>query len=146
MAKSTVTLEFDRITQELKPGIQNILSNNKETFKKCVSDEVHRSVYPLYTPSPQGRYVRRMDNGGLSDTDNYEVIEGDLSLKLINRTESGQDYWKFSYSMPITELVEEGKGHGWVGVPERPFMDKALDTFAHDIIEPQIIALLGGKK
>lgn len=142
MARSTITLEFEKLTGKLTSGVQEILHTNIEQFKKCVSEEVHNSVYPAYSPKD---YDRRGDSGGLSDTGNYEVIEGNLSLLLTNKTESGTEYWKYSYSVPITEIVENGSGYGWVGVPARPFMDKALDKFAHEIIEPQINALLGGK-
>ena len=142
MARSTITLEFDKLTEKLTSGVQDILHSNIEQFKQCVSDEVHKSVYPFYSPKD---YSRRGDVGGLSDISNYEVIEGDLSLILRNNTSSGTNYWKYSYSIPITEIVENGTGDGWVGVPARPFMDKALDKFAHEIIEPQINALLGGE-
>lgn len=144
MAKNTITLVFENLKKEMTDGIQMLLSDSKEDFKKCVSEEVHKSVYSAYSPDPLV-YQRRMDNGGLSDTENYEVIEGDLSLMLTNKTNSNPNYWKYSYSVPITELVENGSGDGWIGVPERPFMDKALERFAYEIIEPKIKAMLGGK-
>lgn len=143
MAKSTIALEFENLTKKLTSDVQQILSDNKEEFKKCVSDEANRTVYPAYTPNPL-TYQRRMESGGLSDCENYEVIEGNLSLTLTNNTRSNPDYWKYSYSVPTTEIVEEGSGDGWVGVPSRPFMDKALERFAYEIIEPKIKELLGG--
>lgn len=152
MAKE-ITLEFNNVMASLKNEVQEILHDNIDKFKQTVSEEVHQSVYPAYSPKPythQGKgvtvsYQRRMDSGGLSDKDNYEVIEGDLSLTLTNKTTSGTNYWKYSYSIPITEVVEDGSGHGWQGVPARPFMEKALDKFAYDVLEPQINALGGGK-
>jgi dimeric dUTPase (all-alpha-NTP-PPase superfamily) len=137
---SSITLEFKKITEQLEQQVQDILHANIEEFKKTVSEEVHKSVYPFYAPK---NYTRREDSGGLSDIDNYEVIENRLSLTLTNKTQSGTNYWKYRYSIPITEVVEEGSGDGWVDVPSRPFMEKALDKFAHEILEPQINALGG---
>lgn len=143
MAKTTVTLEFDLLTQALTSGVQGILHDNIENFKKCVSEEVHKSVYPMYPETLN--YSRRGDGGGLSDPNNYEVVESDLTLTLTNKTRSNPNYWKYTYSIPITDVVEEGSGYGWEDVPARPFMDKALDRFAHEFIEPSINAMLGGK-
>lgn len=148
-----ITLEFDNIMISLKGQVQQILHDNIDEFKKCISSEVHKDVYPAYSPKKYTNqaggksisYNRRGDSGGLSDVDNYDVVEGDLSLTLTNKTESGTDYWKYMYSVPITELVENGSGYGWVGVPARPFMDKGAERFAHEILEPQIKALGGGK-
>ena len=152
MARTTITLEFENIMNSLKADVQEVLHANIDEFKKCVSEEVHKSVYPAYSPKAythsggnEIRYQRRMNNGGLSDVSNYEVVEGDLSLTLINNASSNPNYWKYSYSTEITELVEEGSGDGWVDVPARPFMEKALDRFAHEVLEPQINQLGGGK-
>lgn len=152
MAQSTITLEFENIMKSLKADVQEVLHANIEEFKKCVSEEVHKSVYPQYSPSAYKiaggettHYHRREDSGGLSDVNNYEVVEGDLSLTLTNRTSSNPNYWRYSYSTEITELVENGSGYGWEGVPARPFMEKALDRFAHEVLEPQINQLGGGK-
>lgn len=141
MAKTTLTIQIDAVKEAVISGVQQILHDNIEEFKKAVSEEVHSSVYPLYSPMD---YERRGDGGGLSDVGNYEVIEGNLSLTLTNRTMSNPNYWRHSYSIPITEVVEDGSGYGWEGVPSRPFMDKALEKFANDTIVPQIEALLGG--
>lgn len=141
MAKSSITLEFENVMSTLKNEVQRILHDNIDEFKKTVSEEVHSSVYPYYRESLE--YDRRKDSGGLSDVNNYEVIEGELSLTLINKTESNPNYWKYKYSVPITEIVEGGTGDGWEGVPARPFMDKALDKFAHEVLEPQINELGG---
>lgn len=141
MAKSSITLEFENVMSSLKNEVQRILHDNIDEFKKTVSEEVHSSVYPYYRESLE--YDRRKDSGGLSDVNNYEVIEGELSLTLINKTESNPNYWKYKYSVPITEIVEGGTGDGWEDVPTRPFMDKALDKFAHEVLEPQINELGG---
>ena len=141
MAKSSITLEFENVMSSLKNEVQRILHDNIDEFKKTVSEEVHSSVYPYYRESLE--YDRRKDSGGLSDVNNYEVIEGELSLTLINKTESNPNYWKYKYSVPITEIVEGGTGDGWEDVPARPFMDKALDKFSHEVLEPQINELGG---
>ena len=141
MASTTLTLEFDKVMIALKKEVQDIMHNSTDDFKKVVSAEVHRSVYPYYRETLE--YGRRKDDGGLSDTDNYDVVEGDLSLTLTNNTRSNPNYWRYRYSIPITEVVEEGSGYGWQDVPPRPFMDKALDKFAHDVLEPKITALGG---
>ena len=141
MSKASITLEFAKLEEALTAGVQDILHANIGEFKKCVSEEVEASVYPMYSPKD---YSRRGAAGGLAGENNYEVQEGALSLTLINRTMSNPDYWAFTYPVEITEIVEDGSGHGWVGVPARPFMEKALEKFAHEIIEPQINAMLGG--
>ena len=143
MATTSITLEFENLMSTLKGEVQRVLHDNIDQFKEVVSEEVHTSVYPFYRETL--RYNRRKDSGGLSDVNNYEVIEGDLSLTLINKTNSNPNYWKFKYSVPITEIVEDGAGDGWENVPSRPFMDKALDRFAHEVLEPQINQLGGGK-
>lgn len=143
MGRTSITLEFQNVMSTLKEEVQRILHDNIGEFKKAVSDEVHLSVYPMYYESLD--YTRREDNGGLSDPNNYEVIEGDLSLTLTNKTMSNPNYWKYTYSIPITDVVEEGSGYGWENVPARPFMDKALDKFAHEVLEPQINELGGGR-
>ena len=84
-----------------------------------------------------------LDSEGKDVTDNYEITEGDLSLTLRNRTESGTDYWKYKYSIETTDVVENGSGHGWKGVPARPFMEKGLERFAYDILEPKLNKLGG---
>ena len=137
---SEITLEFNNVMASIKNEVQAVLHGNIEKFKDIVSKEVHSSVYTAYSSA---RYERRGDSGGLSDVNNYEVEEGNLSLTLTNKTESGTNYWKYSYSVPITEIVENGTGDGWVGVPARPFMENALDEFAYGILEPQINALGG---
>ncbi len=143
MASGNITLDFDNIMRDVRREIQEVLHDNTDQFKKCVSDQVHQSVYPAYTPKA---YTRREDGGGLSDPNNYEVFESDLSLTLLNTTISGPDYWKYSYPTFITEIVEDGSGDGWQGVPARPFMEKALNKFAYDILEPEIDKRVGGGK
>ena len=143
MGRSSITLEFETALANIRGEIQTILHDNIQTFKETISEEVHKSVYPVYSPKD---YDRREDSGGLSDINNYDVTEGDLSLTLSNNTVSSPNYWKYTYSVPITEIVENGSGDGWVGVPARPFMEKGLDKFAYDILQPQIEKRLGGGK
>lgn len=137
---SKITLEFDNVMGALKKEIQDVLVESEEEFKKAISDQAHSDVYGAYSSK---YYSPRMDAGGLSSTDNYEITEGDLSLTLRNRTESGTDYWKYKYSIETTDVVENGSGHGWKGVPARPFMEKGLERFAYDILEPKLNKLGG---
>ena len=139
MTQSSLMLEFNTILQDAESRVQSVMHESIEDFKKTVSKHVHSDVYPEYTPK---RYMRRGDNGGLSSTDNYEVTEGHLELTLNNRTTSGSP---FGYSIDITDVIEGGNGYGWQNIPARPFMDKALDEFAHEILEPRIREALGGE-
>lgn len=139
MATGNITLDFDNIMRDLRREIQDVLADNIEKFKQTVSEQVHETVYPAYAPK---NYTRRGDGGGLSDPNNYEVFQGDLSLTLMNITSSGPGY---QYPVFTTEIVENGSGYGWQGVPARPFMEKALDKFAYDVLEPEIQKRLGGK-
>lgn len=55
----------------IERNIQNTLENEvSETVKDAVSQSVNTSVYAVYEPK---YYIRRMDNGGLSDKNNYSV-------------------------------------------------------------------------
>lgn len=139
MTKSSILLEFQTLMQDAENKTQGVMHDSIDDFKKTVSQHVHSDVYPEYTPK---RYSRRGDNGGLSSPDNYEVTEGHLELTLNNKTASGSPY---GYSIDITDVVEEGNGYGWRGIPARPFMDKALEEFAHEILEPRIKEALGGE-
>lgn len=139
MTRSSILLEFQMLMQDAENKIQNAMHDSIDDFKKTVSRHVHSDVYPEYTPK---RYSRRGDNGGLSFQDNYEVTEGHLELTLNNRTASGAP---FGYSIDITDVVEGGNGYGWQDIPPRPFMDKALDEFSHEILEPRIKEALGGE-
>jgi hypothetical protein len=138
MSKTSMMLEFRTIMQNAENKIQGVMHDSIDDFKNTVSEHAKSDVYPLYTPM---RYFRRMDAGGLSDTANYEVTEGRLELTLNNKTKSGAPY---GYSIDITDVVEEGNGYGWRDIPARPFMDKALEEFAHEILEPRIREALGG--
>lgn len=140
MTQQSLMLEFQSIMYDMENKVQGIMHDSIDDFKNTVAKHADKSVYPAYTPK---RYNRRMDAGGLSDTANYEVTEDKLELTLNNKTTSGGNY---GYSIDITDVVEQGNGYGWEDIPARPFMDDALDEFAHEILEPRIREALGGER
>lgn len=100
---ATLRQEADEILNRANQAIQGAMNAQiAEGAKGILSAEVKRSVYPLYDPT---QYVRRMDSGGLSDRDVYEVTEdgnaGDAHEIVIadNRPEVG--------------VVESGTGYTW---------------------------------
>lgn len=139
MSSTTIVLELNNILESAEYEVQRIMHDSINDFKETVSQAAQDNVYDF----PQGNYIRRGTNGGLSDTSNYEVVEGELSLTLTNRTTSGEP---FGYSIDTTDVVENGNGYGWNNIPPRPFMDKALDKFVYEVLEPRIEKALGGER
>ena len=121
---------------------------------------VEENVYPYYgsteeakafgdkDPSRSNHYIRRLDNGGLADPDNYEVMKDRMKLTIINNTHGNErqpgERWT---SGPINDIIEEGVGYGWehsdiyMDQPApRPFMQDTIDYFMDDYLIPMIEA------
>lgn len=59
--------------RHIEKQIQDTMVNEvADTVKDNMTEAVHTSVYDAYSPQ---YYKRRMNNGGLSDTQNMEVTE-----------------------------------------------------------------------
>jgi hypothetical protein len=121
---------------------------------------VEQNVYPYYgnsarteenggkDPFKSRKYIRRLDDGGLADPSNYEVMKDRMKLTLINNTHGNERQPGESWtSGPINDIIEEGVGYGWrhsdiyMDQPApRPFMQDAIDYFVEDYLIPLIEA------
>lgn len=102
-------------------------------FKQAISESVHKNVYSVGEPNEI--YGRREDEGGLSDTDNYDTSadggDGEYTLSLHNGTPFQQFYGGTppTYTT-LTEVIETGNPNFYqYYVGARPFMDKGRDQF-----------------
>ena len=147
MGMAELKSELDAILAAIKSDIQTGLHDLIPDFKKCVSKSAEENVYPLYAPT---EYERRMGNGGLSDEGNYEVLENDMGLTLINNTTGNEQQPGEGYDLgPITDLIEGGYGYHWKqsemynNPMPRPFMEHALDDFGETKVEPMLDQIAG---
>lgn len=64
---------LNSLCRHIEKQIQDTMVNEvADTVKDNMTEAVHTSVYDAYSPQ---YYNRRMNNGGLSDTQNMEVTE-----------------------------------------------------------------------
>lgn len=64
---------LNSLCRHIEKQIQDTMVNEvADTVKDNMTEAVHTSVYDAYSPQ---YYNRRMNNGGLSDTQNIEVTE-----------------------------------------------------------------------
>lgn len=64
---------LNSLCRHIEKQIQDTMANEvADTVKDNMAEAVHTSVYDAYSPQ---YYNRRMNNGGLSDTQNMEVTE-----------------------------------------------------------------------
>ena len=75
-----------------------------DTVKDNMAEAVHTSVYDAYSPQ---YYNRRMNNGGLSDTQNMEVTEIQNGISVHNATPL--DNGRNDYS--LDEIIVYGLGN-----------------------------------
>ena len=102
-----------------------------ETVKKAISKSVDERVYATYTNSGPRKYIRRKTSGGLSDPNQYEVVDdstvGDTHQILVSddRHEVG--------------VVESGQGYKWKNSRmaqdpfPRPYFEPADERVAIDL-------------
>jgi hypothetical protein len=108
------------VEKYLQKKVSNALVNEvaqsvKETEAKIIND----TVYDVYEPR---YYVRRFDNGGLSDTDNMksELVE-DGVLIVTNETPPNPNYPHRALRSTVAEVVEYGDGYTFYNPGSRPF-------------------------
>ncbi|MEG1491670.1 MAG: hypothetical protein RR394_05395 [Oscillospiraceae bacterium] len=114
--------EFDGFRSRLGAGIDFALETEvAEVLKQKVRESVYANVYAAYSPK---MYLRRQDDGGLSDTENYLVsLSGEHTLELLNISSDDGN------GRHITDVVESGVGYDfWDGAFARPFMEEALQA------------------
>jgi hypothetical protein len=101
---------FNQLFSILDSEMKEIVDNDvAEVVKEIQSQEVHDTVYDVYTPF---RYERRSDYGGLSDTRNMfhtvaDTMNG-LQLTIRNNTTGSYDN-----NFQIAGLIEYGHDMGY---------------------------------
>lgn len=102
-------MDFENLNslyQHLEEQIQDVMRNEvADTAKEIVRDAVQTDVYDVFEPKI---YARRMDNGGLSDTENYSVEEiqdgNGIIIKNDTPLDNGRD------TPRLDEIVVYGEG------------------------------------
>lgn len=136
------------VVKEIENEMQTIMHDSIDDFKDAVAKSAEDNVYAAYTSNAEEPYQRRKSSGGLSDTENYEVEEGRLSLTLYNNTRGNEAYappnsdgWNPGF---ITGIIESGKGYHWKQSDifkqqpyKRLFMTIAQNNFIDDILLPR---------
>lgn len=75
---------LNSLCRHIEKQIQDTMVNEvADTVKDNMTEAVHTSVYDAYSPQ---YYNRRMNNGGLSDTQNMEVTEIQNGISVHNAT------------------------------------------------------------
>ncbi len=95
---------LESLFQHLETQIQDVMEHEvADTAKEIVRDAVQEDVYDVFTPK---FYTRRMENGGMSDMDNYSVEEIKNGIAIRNNTplDNGRD------TPRLDEIVVYGKG------------------------------------
>lgn len=75
---------LNSLCRHIEKQIQDTMVNEvADTVKDNMTEAVHTSVYDAYSPE---YYNRRMNNGGLSDTQNMEVTKIQNGISVHNAT------------------------------------------------------------
>jgi len=114
--------EFNKWREQLEMDIDNVLETDvADTLTQHVLESVRQNVYDVYEPK---EYVRRKQNGGLLDRENYHATAFDNVLALTNATRDNG--YSREQDREIVDVVESGKGYDWYSPGPRPFMEEAL--------------------
>ncbi len=95
---------LESLFQHLETQIQDVMQHEvADTAKEIVRDAVQEDVYDVFTPKV---YTRRMENGGMSDMDNYsvEAIKNGIAIRNDTPLDNGRD------TPRLDEIVVYGKG------------------------------------
>ncbi len=96
---------LNSLCRHIEKQIQDTMVNEvADTVKDNMTEAVHTSVYDAYSPQ---YYNRRMNNGGLSDTQNMEVTEIQNGISVHNATPL--DNGRNDYS--LDEIIVYGLGN-----------------------------------
>ena len=112
-----------------------------EKVKEVMLEHIETDVYNAYEPKT---YLRRGNNGGLSDPDNIVVQrEYDGAISIENVTVGREFYFQDrepirsnNADRPLTPIIETGKGYDyWSKAFPRPFVNNTVD----EIVQEKII-------
>lgn len=93
------------LMKHIENDVQDVLENEvAETVKDDLSISIHNDVYAAYSPE---YYLRRMENGGLSDRGNLKatVYDGVLKVKDVAPLDNGRKDWK------LDDIIVHGYGN-----------------------------------
>jgi len=139
--------DFSDVFTDLENKIDGLMHEPMihELAQRIFAESTDELVYALYTP---GEYIRRGDNGGIGDYNNYEVINtGFMEMTVCNNTIGNETYansqgWDPGY---ITDIIEGGFGYHWTRSQiyrmqpyPRPFMETACNRFVENSLMPMI--------
>ena len=99
---------FTEAIKDVKEKINITLQNEvAEDIKELMKQHIKDDVYGVYTSSAKVPYVRRKENGGLLDDNNFQItfIKDKLIIKNITNGKDN-DEW-------IIPIIETGKGYTW---------------------------------
>ena len=112
-----------------------------EKVNEVMLEYIETDVYNAYEPKT---YLRRGNNGGLSDPDNIVVQrEYDGAISIENVTVGREFYFQDrepirsnNADRPLTPIIETGKGYDyWSKAFPRPFVNNTVD----EIVQEKII-------
>jgi len=96
--------EFNKWREQLEMDIDNVLETDvADTLTQHVLESVRQNVYDVYEPK---EYVRRKQNGGLLDRENYHATAFDNVLALTNATRDNG--YSREQDREIVDVVESG--------------------------------------
>ena len=152
--------EYRKYKKDLLDATQGILETAiADLMKKNVSESVETNVYDKYQSTAKVPYIRRGNDGGLSDEDCYftstEQGHNEVTLRLDNLAYGNRRYASWGENPSegfdagkITNIIESGRGYHWrnskiyKSMPyPRPFMEHALHRTAAEA-EPILIRAL----
>ena len=138
--------ELIQTLNDIEKKIGEFMASNeaKVELQKTMAKSAESRVYPLYSPK---QYVRRKDDGGLSDLLNYEVHTEGTTMTVANNTTDNSEYsdtskWDIGF---INDIIENGTGYHWRNSKiykmrpyPRPFMESGVDDFVDTYLLPEI--------
>ena len=96
--------DLDDLFRYIEKQTQDVMKKEvADKAKQAMSEAVQSSVYDVYDPK---YYTRRGKNGGLSDTNNYDVYEIPDGIEVVNNTPPDN-----GSSVDLDDIICNGLGH-----------------------------------
>ena len=98
---------FAHIQKQVTDALQTDVA---EDTVELMKEHIQTDVYDKYEPT---QYVRRMEDGGLIDDDNYLIEDIDNGVKITNITRDNGYATPSDPDRLVTPIVESGVGYTW---------------------------------